>query len=243
MCWHFQGKERNMAICIKKKNITLKSVRWILQYKGFFYLGILCCWREKGLSTSLFNTVLFPSPSSPAASVLPLFPSLSPWSWSVFLRTSALQSSAFVVPGPQVASSERRRNRTGGLTGVASSKQPSAAGPAALDRADGRGGPPCCQTHKVHGGSGSQTLTHISWACPSDSLSQAYSSAKSTFVFMRTAECDSKLRAIPCEISSLTPIHGQLEIFTELLGHFFPPQYGQNKVYRQNNAIQIYSKK
>lgn len=43
---------------------------------------------------------------------------------------------------------------------------------------------------------------------------------------------------------SLAPIHRQLEIFTELLGlFFFSPQYGQNKVYGQNNGIQIYSEK
>lgn len=78
------------------------------------------------------------------------------------------------------------------------------------------------------GGSGSQTLTHIYEACPNDSLSEAYNAAKSTFVFMRTAECISKLRAIPREMLSLAPIHRQLEIFTELLG-LFPPRLSMDK--------------
>lgn len=151
-----------------------------------------------------------------------LFPSLSPWllfNLSSYFCTS--HSSPFEVAGPQVSSPERWQNRTGGLTGVASSKPPSTPGPAALNKADGREGAPSCHTHNVRGGSGSQTLTHIYGVCPNDSLSEAYNAAKSTFVFMRTAECISKLRAIPREMLSLAPIHRQLEIFTELLGLFF----------------------
>lgn len=201
MCWLSKKSRRKtwqlnvIIIYIKKKNIKLKSVRWILQYKGFFYLRILC-WpissREKGLSKSPFNTFLFPSSSSPTASVLALFPSLSPWllfGLSSYFCTS--QSSAFEVAGPQVGSSERWQNRTGSLTSVASSKQPSAPGPAALNGAGGREGAPSCGTYKVHGRSGSQIVTHIYWACPSDSLSEAYNFAKSTFVFMRTVEWNS----------------------------------------------------
>lgn len=61
------------------------------------------------------------------------------------------------------------------------------------------------------------------------------------YTFTRTAECISKLRTRPHEMSGLAPIYKQLEIFTELL--FFPPQYGENNVYYQNKGIQIYSEK
>lgn len=76
-----------------------------------------------------------------------------------------------------------------------------------------------------------------------DSLSEAYSSAQSTFVFVRKAECISKLRATPHETSFLAPIHEQLELFTELFGLFCSPQKGQNNVYGQNSGIEVYSEK
>lgn len=76
-----------------------------------------------------------------------------------------------------------------------------------------------------------------------DSLSEAYSSAQSTFVFMKTAECISKIRATPTETSFLAPIHGLLELFMELFGLFCSPQQGQNNVYGQNSGIEVYSEK
>lgn len=66
--------------------------------------------------------------------------------------------SAFEVAGPQAASPERWQNSTGSLTGIASSKQPSPLGPAALTGADVKEGALSCRTHKIHEGSGSQAI-------------------------------------------------------------------------------------
>lgn len=52
-----------------------------------------------------------------------------------------------------------------------------------------------------------------------DPLSECYSSDQSTFIFLKTAKCISKLRATPHEVF-LAPIHRQLELFTELFGIF-----------------------
>lgn len=128
-----------IIIYIKKKNVW-----WVLQCKGFFFLSnFVLTLKEKGLPKPLFNTFLFPSSFFPTVVFWP-FSLLSHYgSWSVFLLLSRSV--------PSICSSWCTGGTGQAVSGVASGKHSSAAGPAALNRA-GKGRLP----QKVHGGSGAK---------------------------------------------------------------------------------------
>lgn len=151
--------ENVIIIYREKKSVKLRSVKWILQYKGVFYFR----------NFVLTHKFMGKEPLWMAFQHLPLsilhlsycicavpFPFLFPWLlFSLASYFSSSQSSAFEVAGPQVGSPDCWQNRTGDLTGNAYSKQPSAPGPEALNGADGREGAPSFHMHKAYGGSGS----------------------------------------------------------------------------------------